>query len=236
VIGGFVAELWRYPVKSFRGEPLDAVELDARGVVGDRAYAVRDGAGKLGSGKTTRRFRFLRDLFDYSAETEGNAVVVQTPAGARLRVGDPALDELLSTRYGEPVAVLPEGAVPHFDAGPVHLVTTSSLRWVARHYGPTGGEAARYRPNVVVATEGDGLVEEEWLGATLAVGSCVLRVSERVERCVMPTFRQDGLPREPDLLRFLVERNETMLGVYATVVSPGTIGRGDAVAPIPNAR
>jgi hypothetical protein len=46
----------------------------------------------------------------------------------------------------------------------------------------------------------------------------------------MPTFRQDGLPRAPDLLRFLAERNETMLGVYATVVSPGTIARGDTVA------
>jgi hypothetical protein len=71
-----VSQLWRYPVKSFRGEQLEEVLLDGRGVVGDRTFAGRDTNGKFGSGKTTRRFRLMRDLFDFSAETEGEAVVV----------------------------------------------------------------------------------------------------------------------------------------------------------------
>jgi len=224
-----VCQLWRYPVKSFRGEQLDEVVLDARGVVGDRVFAVRDANGKFGSGKTTRRFRFMRDLFDFSAETDGDAVVVRTPESASFHVGDPELDGLLSARYGEPLAVLPEEAVPHFDAGPVHVLTTSSLRWVEREYGATGGEARRYRPNIVLDTDVDGLVEEGWLGASLSIGSCVLEVSDTVERCVMPTFHQDGLPRAPDLLRFLVERNGMMLGVYANVTSPGVVRVGDPV-------
>ena len=217
-------------MKSFRGEQLEEVLLDARGVVGDRVYAVRDTNGKLGSGKTTRRFRLLRDLFGFSAETDGEGVVVRGPEGACIRVGDPALDALLSARYGEHLAVLPEGPVSHFDAGPVHVLTTSSLGWVAREYGSTGGDARRYRPNIVLdINEDEVLVEEGWLGARLSVGSCLLEVSGRVERCVMPTFHQDGLARAPRLLRFLVERNETMLGVYANVVSPGTIRIGDTV-------
>ena len=47
-----VVELWRYPVKSLLGEMLGEIELERRGVVGDRLYAVTDRAGKLGSGKT----------------------------------------------------------------------------------------------------------------------------------------------------------------------------------------
>jgi uncharacterized protein YcbX len=227
---GSASQLWRYPVKSFRGELLRRMAVDGRGVVGDRAFAVRDRHGKLGSGKTTRRFRLLRDLFDYAAETDGEGVVARTPEDGAFRVGDPALDALLSARYGEPLAVLPEEEVPHFDAGPIHLLTTSSLAWVEREYGATGADARRYRPNIVLDTGTEpARVEEEWLGATLAVGTCTLRVSAKVERCVMPTFRQDELPRAPALLRFLVERNETNLGVYAEVVSPGVIRVGDPV-------
>ena len=195
--GGVVSQLWRYPVKSFLGERLDEVSLDARGVVGDRAFAVHDAHGKFGSGKTSARFRLLRDLFDFSAETDGAGVVVRAPGGASFRVGDPELDALLSARYGERLAVVAEGAVSHLDAGPVHLLTTSTLRWVEQEYGRTGGDARRYRPNIVLETEGVALVEEEWAGASLSIGSCVLEVSRRVERCVMPTFRQDGLPRSP---------------------------------------
>jgi uncharacterized protein YcbX len=171
----------------------------------------------------------LRDLFAFSAETDGEGVVVRTPDGGRYRVGDRALDAFLSARYGERLAVLPEEAVSHFDAGSVHVLTTSSLDWVETEYGGTGGDARRYRPNIVLDTRDDpALVEEGWLQSTLSIGSCVLEVSGTVERCVMPTFRQDGLPRTPGLLRFLVQRNQTMLGVYASVVTPGTIRTGDA--------
>lgn len=227
--GGVVSQLWRYPVKSFRGEQLEKVLLDRRGVVGDRAFAVRDANGKLGSGKTTRRFRLMRDLFDFSAETARDGVVVHAPGGVCFRVGNPELDALLSRRYGEQLAVVPEGAVSHFDAGSVHVLTSSSLDWVEREYGRTGGDARRYRPNIVLDTGGVGVIEEGWLGATLSIGSCVIQVSETVERCVMPTFHQDGLRRAPDLLRFLVERTQTMLGVYAKIASPGTITIGDTV-------
>ena len=226
---GVVSQLWRYPVKSFLGEQLEEVALDARGVVGDRAFAVRDADGKLGSGKTTQRFRLLRDLFDFSAETGGDGVIVRAPGGASFRVGDPKLDALLSARYGDRLAVAAEGTVSHFDAGPVHVLTTSSLRWVEQEYGRTGGEARRYRPNIVVDTDGVALVEDDWAGASLSIGSCVLQVSRPVERCVMPTFRQDGLPPAEGLLKFLVDRNESMLGVYASVTSPGIVSVGDPV-------
>jgi uncharacterized protein len=49
---GTIAGLWRFPVKSMLGEELDAVDLGGAGVVGDRAFAVRDReTGKVASAK-----------------------------------------------------------------------------------------------------------------------------------------------------------------------------------------
>jgi uncharacterized protein YcbX len=39
---GTIAALWRFPVKSMLGEQLEAADVSEGGVVGDRAYAVRD--------------------------------------------------------------------------------------------------------------------------------------------------------------------------------------------------
>src|SRR5439155_24964121 len=49
---GTIRALWRYPVKSMLGEELDAADLSEGGVVGDRAYALRDReTGKVASAK-----------------------------------------------------------------------------------------------------------------------------------------------------------------------------------------
>ena len=56
-IVGSVAELWRFPVKSMRGERLEQAELMERGLVGDRAYALIDvDTGKVVSAKSVRLF------------------------------------------------------------------------------------------------------------------------------------------------------------------------------------
>lgn len=49
---GSVVSLWRYPVKSMMGEELNAVEVTNHGLLGDRAYALRDPSnGKVVSAK-----------------------------------------------------------------------------------------------------------------------------------------------------------------------------------------
>ncbi len=58
---GSVAGLWRFPVKSMKGERLEQAELTERGLVGDRAYALIDAdTGKVVSAKSVRLFP---DLF-----------------------------------------------------------------------------------------------------------------------------------------------------------------------------
>jgi uncharacterized protein YcbX len=57
---GAVASLWRYPVKSMSGEELPAAELTEYGLLGDRAYALIDGAdGKVATAKNPGKWPTL---------------------------------------------------------------------------------------------------------------------------------------------------------------------------------
>ena len=51
-----VARLYRFPVKSMLGERLDFVEVTSDGLAGDRAFAVTDGTGRIGSVKHPRKW------------------------------------------------------------------------------------------------------------------------------------------------------------------------------------
>jgi hypothetical protein len=43
-----IPALWRFPVKSMRGEELDAADVGEGGIVDDRAYALVDGKRRPG--------------------------------------------------------------------------------------------------------------------------------------------------------------------------------------------
>lgn len=62
---GTIASLWRYPVKSMRGEELPAAELTEYGLLGDRTYALIDGSdGKAATAKNPAKWP---TLFGFSA-------------------------------------------------------------------------------------------------------------------------------------------------------------------------
>jgi hypothetical protein len=62
---GSVVSLWRYPVKSMMGEELNASVVTDRGLLGDRAYALRDPSnGKVVSAKNPRKWA---KLFEFRA-------------------------------------------------------------------------------------------------------------------------------------------------------------------------
>jgi uncharacterized protein YcbX len=220
-----IHEIRRYPVKSMAGESLPSVEIDARGLVGDRWYAVVDGDGKLSSGKHSTRFRRRDAVFDFASRTTEEGVRV-TGRGGEWRVGDPDLDRALSHAMGDPVEVLAEGATPHQDDGEVSLVGTASLDWCREHLG-VDADRRRIRPNLVVDTS-EPFVEETWTGV-LSVGTARLRVARRVERCRMIDIAQEGLPREGSWLKALTDTREMCLAVYLDVDLPGLLRVGDAV-------
>lgn len=225
MIPGYVAALWRYPVKSMRGEQCRSVGIETRGVAGDRVLAVRDPEGRLGSGKNSRRFRSIDGLFGFQAKGEGRDVTLTFPDGRGMQADDPAIHEALSKALGVPVRLERERDVAHFDADPVHLLTTGSLEWLRRRLPHSRIDERRFRPNIVV----EGSDELSWVGRTLRIGGASLRVTATTERCRMTTLAQAELPFDAGVLRCITQEADLQFGVYAEVLSPGRIAVGDAV-------
>jgi uncharacterized protein YcbX len=225
-----VRDLWRYPVKSMRGERVKRLKLDRRGMIGDRLYAVRDEAGKFGSGKTTRRFRRIDGLLQFRAVYDDGVPLLTFPDGTAIRGDDPAIHVALSAQLAMPVTLSREAEISHFDAGPLHLLTTASLRTLGGVLGAPALDGRRFRPNILIETEAGGFPEDTWQGQDMAVGPDVrLRVAGRTERCVMVGLAQDELPSDPRILKAVARVNAVCLGVYAEVLTPGTIRIGDSI-------
>ncbi len=214
-----------------RGETLPCAMVDARGVIGDRLFALRDRDGKLASGKTTRRFRRIDGLFGFHAALDGETPVIRCPDGRLLQGEGRATDLALTEALGVEVTLAREEGMSHFDAGALHMITSASLAWLQGRRPDSAVDARRFRPNVVVETDDTGLVEQSWLNRTLAIGDELrVKVTLWTERCVMITNPQDELESDVAILRTLAQDNDERFGVYAAVVTPGRIRRGDAVA------
>jgi uncharacterized protein len=232
---GRIAAVHRYPVKSLSGETLRDARFDARGVAGDRCWAVLDPDGKLGSGKSTRRFRRMPGLLELTAEYDGDVPVVTFPDGRRLRPG-PELDEALSWHVGRRVTLGRESEVSHFDDGPVHLVTTSAVRAVEEVHG-AAVDARRFRANLLLDDgTGAGYAEDGWLGARLTVGEAVLEVVQPMPRCVMVDQHQVGVDVDGGrLLRTVATHRDNDFGLLLRVVRTGRFGVGNDVVVQPPA-
>ena len=224
---GRVLSLHRHPVKSLVGEQLDRVPVDERGVRGDRLWSVRDLDGKFGSGKSTRRFRKMDGLLELAAHYDAEVPVVRFPDGSSVRGDDEGILRALSEHVGRPVTLGREDGVSHFDEGPIHLVTTSTLRLLEREHGHPV-QSRRLRPNIVLETADDGFVEERWVGRRIRLGNdLVLAIREPMPRCVMLDLPQVGLPAGNGLLKTVADLNDFNAGVVADVLTPGEVTIGD---------
>jgi uncharacterized protein YcbX len=231
-----VLQLWRYPVKSLQGELLDASDVDAHGLAGDRRWALLD--TRTGMTLTARR---QPELLHASGRLVGDGVEVVLPDGTATTD-----DAVLSDWLGHPVSLVAAGEVEHHryetpldaeheerewatwegpsatfhDSGRTHvsIVSTAAVRqWDVR----------RFRPNVVV----DGRDEEALVGTTVGAGTVVLDVVKRIDRCVVVTRPQPGgIERDLDVLRTISREQDLCLAVGALVATPGRIAVGDALS------
>jgi len=185
----------------------------------------------------------------------GRAVALadSAPTGATFEETWPAIDGMAPAEFidstrarvdeGESVSDLALGlAAPpgsFFDLAPVHLVTTSSLDELARLRPDSAFAVQRFRPNVVIAAEPSGFLENDWTGTTLKLGADArLDVMMPTMRCVMTTLAQGDLPDDRGVLRAATDHNRieisglghwACVGAYASVSAPGAICTGDAI-------
>ena len=118
----------------------------------------------------------------------------------------------------------------YFDAFPVHLLTTASLDALARLAPDSAWDVRRFRPNFLVETaEGvEGLVESRWGGRAVRLGGLVLQCEMPAPRCSMTIQAQEGLAKDPRVLRTIVKVGQN-LGMYANVRQAGRVSVGDEV-------
>jgi uncharacterized protein len=237
-----VSALWRYPVKSFRGERVASARLGPTGLEGDRAYGLRDlASGLILSARRTPPVLRGRAWLDgdrtLASFDDGEPL---DPFDERLAasVTDAVGSEVEMVRADEFDTTLPmqgtQGAFTGMvgvlvDAAPILLVTTGALRALGAHTPTSNFDERRFRPNVLIDTDGDEAVERAWIGHEISIGETVLRVERPCGRCALTTRAQDELPHDADVLRTVVQHADNEVGVYASVVAAGELREGDAV-------
>jgi uncharacterized protein YcbX len=164
----------------------------------------------------------------------------QAPAAAKLEQYWPEFEGETNEVSNEAVAGdAPQGSF--FDYAALHLLTSSSMEAMQKLYPEGRFEVRRFRPNITIDTSGlDGFVENDWVGKTIRLGDTLrVHISYPCPRCVMPTLAQGDLPADGGILKHAVAKNTPFVsfagkelpsvGVYAKVVQPGWVKRGDTI-------
>lgn len=253
---GKVDSLWRYPVKSMRGEELDEAFAGFSGIYGDRLFAFRSSASPAGFPYLTAReqqkllqhrprFRnpdkAARPVNLAEAESMGANPVsadltelmvdVETPGGETLAIDDPALIGTLRNGIDQKhqlTLMRSERALT--DCRPVSIFSLQSARQLAEETD-TPVDKRRFRANIYVdLTSAEGFAENEFVGRSLQIGQkVVVRILERDSRCVMITLDPDTGEKTPALLKKVAQAHDGMAGVYGAVLVEGTLRKGDPV-------
>jgi hypothetical protein len=209
----WIAEIWRYPVKSLAGERLKSAELGDMGISGDRLFQVHGSDGAI---------------VDARAHPRLLAIHPTLAADGRLLVdGEPWDTPAVARRIEQAAAVGPGAHLERreiserFDVLPLMVVTRAAVEVL-------GHDCRRLRPNLVLGGA-EGLAERGWGGQALEAGSARIGVLRLRPRCVMTTWDPDTQVQNPQVLRDLVERFDGAFALDRWVIRGGTIGVGDTV-------
>jgi uncharacterized protein YcbX len=251
---GRVGALWRYPIKSMRGESLDEAWVTERGIVGDRVWAVRElERGGIMSARTFPSLLDLRARYESEPATDPAAIIkIDLPDGASVVPDDPQAPAILSKLVRRRVSLervrnerltpaeleaimRGEAYPPHrdfFDEEVLHLIATGTLKFMRELRPGSDFDPRRFRANVYVDTgdEADGFIEDLWLHGVLEVADEVRIVGMRPAiRCAMTTHPQSELPHDVNILRTAWQHHQAYVGVFAAVGAPGRIRLNDPV-------
>lgn len=107
---GQVKEVWRYPLKSMAGERLSTAGVGARGLWGDRGWALRDeAAGEIRGAKISPALMLCAARYREEPAAEGAPphADITLPDGTETSTDDPKVNERLSELVGRRVTLWP---------------------------------------------------------------------------------------------------------------------------------
>jgi len=208
-----IAELWRYPVKSLRGELLQEAEVLATGIRGDREIVViSKSRQRVITSRTHHRLLGLQGGISTEAhQATINGIPWDTPAALAL------VDEAV----GEAARLVHVTGTERFDILPLLVATDGAIQAI-------GLDRRRFRPNILIGGV-EGLAERQWEGKRLRVGEVEVFAEQLRDRCVMTTYDPDTLEQDRNVLFRIVEEFNGTMGLDCSVLKPGTIRVGDAV-------
>jgi hypothetical protein len=103
---GVVQALFRYPVKSMLGEQPSAVDIGLQGVIGDRAYALREASGRVVTAKKwANMFEFCARYDTPPTPGELAPLHITLPDGRTIDAQDPDAAAVLSAVLGRTVVL-----------------------------------------------------------------------------------------------------------------------------------
>lgn len=239
---GVVRAIYRYPVKSMRGESLSEAHVEWQGIAGDRDYAFVQSDDRSTFPYLTGRE--LPDLLLYTPTLRdpGNPhhspVLVRTPEGDEYPIGSEELRASIAGRYARPFYLLRLGRRSTHDIAPLSVITTSTIASLGKALDMTL-DPLRFRPTILIETpDGEPYPEEQWVGQVLVFGDGTadgvqMRVSESDVRCKMITLDPWTAAAEPRVLAEVQRLRGGQLGVYGLPQRLGTLRVGQAVHLLP---
>jgi MOSC domain-containing protein len=255
---GKVESVWRYPVKSMRGEELPEIFAGYAGVYGDRLFAFESSTNAKGfpffTGRDQRQMIRYRARFRYpekaarpvnlaeaeklspnlnpvSANAADLMVDVETPDGKTFAIDDPALIDNLRANVDqrhELKLLRSEKAIT--DCRPLSIFAVQTAEKLGQETATTV-DKRRFRANIYVdLTSSEGFAEDKFVGRSLRIGPQVtVAVLQRDARCMMITLDPDSAEKSPAILKAVAQAHEGMAGVYGAVLTEGMIRKGDSV-------
>jgi uncharacterized protein YcbX len=206
----WLAELWRYPVKSMGGEALTDVVVEADGIPGDRVVHVEDPRGRVVTSRSRPRLLLHHATLAADGEPLVDGRPWQTPAVARD----------VEEAAGPGCRLVSDDGLERFDVLPLLVATDGAI-------DALGYDRRRFRPNLLLGGV-EGFAERSWEGKLLHVGEAVIRVVDLRQRCIMTTFDPDTAAQDTEVLRRIHRELDGLLALNCEVLRPGRIRVGDA--------
>ena len=207
----YVAELWRYPVKSMAGERLRKVNLTPLGLDGDRIVHVENARGRVVTARTHPKLLGHRAVLD----AQGEPLVDSRPWT------DPSVTADIEHIAGGGARLVLDNGAARFDILPLLVATDGAI-------AAFGYNGRRLRPNLVIGGV-QGLAERTWEGKILRIGDVLIALADLRGRCVMTTYDPDTLAQDHRVLQSIVRRFDGRLALNAAVVRAGHVREGDRV-------
>lgn len=234
---GYIRDIVRYPVKSFRGESVNKTNVMNYGLFGDRSHAYLD-ESRPGKYLTITQFpEMVRYKAGFMGEENLNKyppVRITAPDGKQVPWNDEQLikeleqhasAEITPVQYS-PIHV-PEGAIEEEN---ILVVTDASLMKMKELWGKEELDFQRFRPNLVLSLiKYEPFMEDQWFGKTMKIGDVELKVKRHCERCMIITVDPESGDRDPSLHKTVISERNNHFGVYVTVLKTGEIAAGDEV-------